>query len=345
MELTEAQRDRIAAGKKWLAEVCGESATQLIDRLNGYEASFNAALDGLTGEQWSFAPAADKWSIRDVCHHITHSVRSMAMLTETLASGKDGPKEIVMGLKDEDCGASVAELGAQLRKAFQRAEESIRRFDGDVDTAKTTEHPVFGALNCKEWAVFNLMHISIQHKQIVEIDRLMPRERRVITIPQCRKRLVRLIFNVILRRHSQVLLEPANPLQRFPRRYLGETRGKPLHQLFHERDLIRIVEYGERLTPPKLLDVTTQNPQPETVKRPRPSVQPIPPETARRTITHFSRRFVRERQCQYFPRVHAPLTDKMRNAFHDHPRFARARTCQHQRISVTPLDRVTLRLV
>lgn len=166
MERTEAQRDRIAAGKKWLAEVRGESADQLIARLNGYETSFNATLDGLTEEQWSFAPASDKWSVRDVCHHITHSVRSAAMLTKTLAAGKDGPKEIVMGLKDEDRGASVEELGAQLRKAFQWAEESIRLFDGDVDTAKTTEHPVFGALDCKEWAVFNMMHISIHIKQI-----------------------------------------------------------------------------------------------------------------------------------------------------------------------------------
>ena len=99
MEFTEAQRDRIVAGKKWLAEVRGESAAQLIARLRGYEESFNATLADLTSEQWSFAPAADKWSIRDVCHHITHSVRSAAILTKTLAAGKDGPNEIVMGLK------------------------------------------------------------------------------------------------------------------------------------------------------------------------------------------------------------------------------------------------------
>lgn len=166
MEFTEAQRERIAAGEKWLAEVREESAAQLIARLNGYEDSYNATLAGLNGEQWSFAPATNKWSIRDVCHHITHSVRSITMLTKTLAAGKDGPDEIVMGLKDEDRGASAEELGTRLRKAFQRAEESIRLFEGDVDTVKTTKHPVFGALNCKEWAVFNLMHISIHIKQI-----------------------------------------------------------------------------------------------------------------------------------------------------------------------------------
>jgi len=166
MDLTEAQRNRIAAGKKWLADVHEESAAQLIARLNDYEEALNASLTNLTNNQWSFAPAVDKWSIRDVCHHITHSLRSISLLTKMLAAGKNGPGKIIMGLKDEDTGASVEEIAAQLRKAFQRTEESIRLFDGDADTVKTTEHPIFDALNSKEWAVFNLMHLSIHIRQI-----------------------------------------------------------------------------------------------------------------------------------------------------------------------------------
>jgi len=171
MEFTEAQRNRIAAGKKWLAEIREESADQLIARLHDYQESLNATLAHLTDAQWTFSPAPNKWSIRDVCHHITHSVRSIAILTKALAAGKDGPGDLAMGLKDEDTGASADELGAQLRKAFQRAEESMRLFDREVDMTKTVEHPIFGELNSKEWAVFNLMHLSIHIRQIEGIKK------------------------------------------------------------------------------------------------------------------------------------------------------------------------------
>ncbi len=169
MEIPEALRERVAIGKQWLADVREESPDQLIVRLKGYETSLNEALTNLTDAQWSFTPAADQWSIRQVCLHVSHSVRSVAMLTKMLAAGKDGPGEVRMGLLDEDRGGNAEDVLALLRKAFQRAEDSIRFLDGDIDTSKTNKHPYFGELNCTEWAVFNMMHVSIHIQQIERI--------------------------------------------------------------------------------------------------------------------------------------------------------------------------------
>lgn len=169
MEIPEALRKRIAEGKRWLAEVQDESPDQLAARLKEYEEALNASLEGLSDEQWAYSPAEDQWSIREVCLHVTNSVRGVAMLTNVLAAGKDGPDTIVMSVKDEDGGASTEEIRAMLKKAFQRSAEATLALSDGFNAEKTTEHPFFGALNCKEWAVFNLMHVSIHIQQIERI--------------------------------------------------------------------------------------------------------------------------------------------------------------------------------
>ncbi len=169
MELTDAQRERIAAGKQWLAQVREESADQLNARLADYEASLNDRIHGLTNDQLTFLPSPDHWSIRQVCLHITHSVRTVAIIVSTLAGGKDGPEKIAMGLMDDDHGDNEEELSRRLREAFQLADDATRLLDGNFNNDQTTDHPFFGALNCKEWAVFNLMHVSIHIQQIDRI--------------------------------------------------------------------------------------------------------------------------------------------------------------------------------
>jgi hypothetical protein len=169
MERTEKLQNRIAQGLQWLAKVRGESPGQIAVRLKGYADDLVAALEGLTDPQWTFKPAEDQWSVREVCLHVSNSVRGTAMLTKVLAAGNDGPDDIRMGVLDEDDGAPADEIIDRVRKTFQRADDATRSLGGDVNTEKTAKHPYFGALNCKDWAVFNLMHVSIHIQQIERI--------------------------------------------------------------------------------------------------------------------------------------------------------------------------------
>ncbi len=169
MEMTDAMRARVEAGKQWLAQVREESAAQLNARLAEYETALNASIHGLSNEQLVFTPGADQWSVRQVGLHLTHSVRAVANIVKVLAAGEDRRGEIVMGLLDDDRQDSATELSARLREAFQQAEDATEVFDREFSREKTAQHPYFGPLDCKEWAVFNLMHISIHIQQIERI--------------------------------------------------------------------------------------------------------------------------------------------------------------------------------
>lgn len=169
MELSERMQKRIAEGKQWLAETANETPAQLVERLADYERALDAQLAGLTGAQWTFKPEPDEWSIREVCLHVANSVRGVAMLTELLSAGQDGPKTVRMSVLDADEGQSASDILEKLRQDFRRSAAASQMLEGDYDTEKTTEHPYFGPLNGKQWAVFNLMHVSIHLKQIERI--------------------------------------------------------------------------------------------------------------------------------------------------------------------------------
>jgi hypothetical protein len=169
MELSERMQKRIAEGKKWLAKTADETPAQLVERLAEYERALDAELAGLTDAQWTFKPAPDEWSIREVCLHVANSVRGVAMLTELLSAGQDGPEKVRMSVLDADEGQSAADIQNQLRQDFQRSAAASELLQGGYDTEKTTEHPFFGPLDGKEWAVFNLMHVSIHLQQIERI--------------------------------------------------------------------------------------------------------------------------------------------------------------------------------
>jgi amidohydrolase len=121
-------------------------------------------LDGLSEEQARFKPGPDDWSVLEVLQHAAPSKRSVARLCAALAQGETPERE--------DGGAEYASL-AEARSAFEAAHEemlaSIAALSSDSSVEARRDHPFFGSLNCREWAVFQRVHDGDHAQQIEQI--------------------------------------------------------------------------------------------------------------------------------------------------------------------------------
>jgi len=131
-------------------------------------------IEGLSPEQVSFKPSADDWAVLETLRHVVAAKRGVARACVRLARG-----EQVAGLggegqeQDGVMGRDYASLG-EVREAMDAAHAELLTFiDGltssqpDVETR--FEHFIFGALNCREWAVFQRVHDGDHSNQVQQI--------------------------------------------------------------------------------------------------------------------------------------------------------------------------------
>ena len=167
MELTEKQKTRIARATKWIEENRDRPLDELRKEFTETSAKYLTELEGLSEEQVAFSPGEKQWSVKEVSLHVSNAVRFVGEGIQSLAKGEQPPNEQdrKMGVLDPDPGdfAAVVSLVAE---AFKSSQDAFDVFDGNPNLEATANHPLFGPLNARAWAAFNIMHIRIHVSQV-----------------------------------------------------------------------------------------------------------------------------------------------------------------------------------
>lgn len=158
-ELSENVKNRVSGGVAILEKMQEESNDELLKKSQETRGNYLAVLEGLSREQWEFSPGEGKWSIKEVCLHVSFSVRNCAKRSMSLADGAfpTENEEVRMGMQDENTDDHEL-VGQRVREAFDAADACIKHLNEGSDLEKVLPHPFFGPLNCRGWAAFNIMH-------------------------------------------------------------------------------------------------------------------------------------------------------------------------------------------
>jgi len=135
-----------------------------------------AALEGVSEPQAAFKPGADDWSILELMAHVVSTKQIVAALCRNLGEGHlppgFGPQFEEAAAQDGVTVTRFATL-AESRNAAQAAHAdlltTIRGLSSTTDGDVRFKHFVFGALNCREWAVFQRIHDGDHTPQIASI--------------------------------------------------------------------------------------------------------------------------------------------------------------------------------
>jgi uncharacterized damage-inducible protein DinB len=141
------------------------SIRKLLER--GHE-QLTSLIDGLSSAQVTFKPTANDWSVLEVLRHVVGSQRGIARRCPTLARGEESAS-----FEPEEEAGRFESLAAA-REAMDAAHNELLAFVNGLTSSKPNletrfEHPVFGALNCREWAVFRRVHDGDHSGQIEQI--------------------------------------------------------------------------------------------------------------------------------------------------------------------------------
>ena len=124
-------------------------------------------LEGLSDEQAAFKASAEDWSVLEVLRHVVGSKRGVARRCSVLARGEASasfePADEVGSF------ASLSEARAALDAGHRELLASVRAPTPDANVDVTFDHPFFGPLNCREWAVFQRVHDDDHAGQIEKI--------------------------------------------------------------------------------------------------------------------------------------------------------------------------------
>ena len=124
-------------------------------------------LEGLSDEQAAFKASAEDWSVLEVLRHVVGSKRGVARRCSVLARGEASasfePADEVGSF------ASLSEARAALDAGHRELLASVRAPTPDANVDVTFDHPFFGPLNCREWAVFQRVHDGDHAGQIEKI--------------------------------------------------------------------------------------------------------------------------------------------------------------------------------
>jgi hypothetical protein len=135
-----------------------------------------AALEGVSEAQAAFKPAADDWSILELMAHVVSTKQIVATLCRSLGEGRlppgFGPQFEEQAAQDGVTITRFATLAESLSAAGAAHADLLtttRGLGSATDADVRFRHFLFGALNCREWAVFQRIHDGDHTPQIASI--------------------------------------------------------------------------------------------------------------------------------------------------------------------------------
>lgn len=170
---------------------------ELLQLLEDSKSHFLELIDGLSAEQWSYRPGADRWSVGQCAEHIVLSERALFEAAKTALAGEPDPewaektaekaellKRVMPNRNPGGAGGAQApqeirpqrdltreQVEAELTALREEIVELVRSTDRPIKEY-TEEHPfpVFGTLNAYQWLLYVPLHTIRHSKQIVEVQ-------------------------------------------------------------------------------------------------------------------------------------------------------------------------------
>jgi len=163
------------------AQMTTEERAKVLRWLEESRQEFYAAIEGLTGEQWKWKPAPERWSVGETAEHIVLAEAALfANVQKAIArpSNPDweektkGKTEFIERVMAPRLGKAQAPeplvpaaglTQAQVRERFEKQRAAVVKFAAETGIAlkqHTTEHPfpVFGTLNAYQWLIYVPLH-------------------------------------------------------------------------------------------------------------------------------------------------------------------------------------------
>lgn len=171
----------------------GAQVHELLQRLEAVENELREMVDGLTEAQWTYKPAADRWSVAEVVEHIILAEKStwetlttqlreadVSAADRQMAQGVEG--QIAATLQDRTqrfpappdfeptgrwgAGADVMGMYAEVRGAMNRF---LREADFDLRTRVALNPITQGDMDAHGWTVIAIEHNARHNQQIKEV--------------------------------------------------------------------------------------------------------------------------------------------------------------------------------
>ncbi len=169
-----------------------EERAHVIKLLEDSEAEFLGLVSGLTDVQWTYKPAADRWSVAETAEHIVLAEDLLfSKMKEALANPPNpdweartrGKTEFIERVMPDRSHKAQAPEPVQPHDKWTREETIARykekraitlRFIEETDLplkSHTSEHPfpVFNTLNAYQWLLYIPLHNMRHDQQIVEV--------------------------------------------------------------------------------------------------------------------------------------------------------------------------------
>ncbi len=169
-----------------------EERTKVLNWLEESRKEFLAAIDGVSGEQWKWRPAPERWSVGETAEHIVLAEAALfgnvkkAVASPANSAWEDqtkGKTEFIERVMAPRLGKAQAPeplvprgamTPAQIKERFEGQRAEIVKFAAETDVAlkeHTVEHPfpVFGTLNAYQWLIYAPLHTMRHDKQIAEV--------------------------------------------------------------------------------------------------------------------------------------------------------------------------------
>jgi hypothetical protein len=167
-----------------------EERANALQWLEESQAEFLAAVDGLTGAQWKWKPAPDRWSVGEVAEHVVLAeAGQFANVKKCIAATADPDWEVKSKGKTERLVAVLApRLGraqaaeaivpkgamtqAEARDRFLKLRAEMVKFAAETDAPLKqgiVDNSFFGPLNGYQWLIYAPLHTMRHDKQIAEV--------------------------------------------------------------------------------------------------------------------------------------------------------------------------------
>lgn len=157
--------DRRASIVAYIRETAERSPDEIAAALQEGHDGVIAALDGLSEAQAQYKPGPDDWSVLELLDHVVTVKRAMVLLATSLSQGT-WPAGFDEDSQSEDFQDGVTFVHfnslAEAREAVDAAHDELMSFAASINermnTKKQFRHFFFGAMNCRQWVVFQRIH-------------------------------------------------------------------------------------------------------------------------------------------------------------------------------------------
>lgn len=140
----------------------------IIDSVREKQDELMALLRSVDAERALRRPAEGEWCMHELASHGAFTERLIGSLVRHMSRGSVPPPEDLegagIGMLPAELAGSYAEALTALEQANRGLIDALRDLPADPNVQMKLPHPIFGPLNCLEWAAFQRVH-DLDHIQ------------------------------------------------------------------------------------------------------------------------------------------------------------------------------------